>query len=130
MVDRRPRANVYSRCAIGLSRDELRWKNSGPYGKCRRQSLSLALDELAFVKQHTGGQMTMRQRTSGYSMEDHRYDGDADPSANPIPTDGLLFKLAVCIGSLSDRLFGGAVPESDPVESPDPDYALDWYCGI
>ncbi len=65
-------------------------------------------------------------------MEDHSYDGDADPSANPtpIPTDGLLFKLAVCIGGLYDRLFGGTVRDSDPVESEDHDYLLDWYCGI
>ncbi|MCH8279720.1 MAG: hypothetical protein J4N84_12680 [Chloroflexi bacterium] len=61
-------------------------------------------------------------------MEDHSYDGDADPSANPIPTDGLLFKLAVCIGGLSDRLFGGVVPDSDAVESPDPNHATDWGC--
>ena len=65
-------------------------------------------------------------------MGDHSYDGDADPSANPtpIPTDGLLFKLAVCIGGLYVRLFGSPVADSDPVESPDTVYPFEEYCGI
>ena len=76
--------------------------------------------------------LSSTQRTSDYSVGDHSYDADADPSANPtpIPTDGLWFKLAVWIGGLYDRLFGGAVPDSDPVESPDPGYPFDWSCGI
>ena len=65
-------------------------------------------------------------------MKDHYYDGDSGPSANPtpIPTDGLLFKLAVCIRGLYVWLFGSPVADSDPVESPDPVYPFDSYCGI
>ena len=90
------------------------------------------MDEPAFVKQHTDRQITMLQRTSDYSVRDHSYDASADPPANPtlIATDGLWFKLAVWIGGLYDRLFGGAVPDSDPVESPGPDYPFFWSCGI
>ena len=65
-------------------------------------------------------------------MEDHSYDGDADPPANPtpIPRDGLLFMLAVYIGGLFDRLFWGTGPDGDPIESPMPDYPFDGYCGL
>ena len=74
----------------------------------------------------------MYQKTSSYSAGDHSHDGDADASINPtpVPTDGLLFKLAVCMGGLYDRLLGGIVPDSDPIESPDPDDLSGWYCGI
>ena len=96
-----------------------------------------ALDESAFVKQRRDRLMTMHQRmsgysTSGYSIEDHSCDGEAERSTNPtpIPTDGLLFKLAVCIGGVSDRLFGCTGPDCDPIGPAKTDYPLDGYCGF
>jgi len=109
MVDRHPRASIYCHRAIGLGRDELKWEPLVHMGNYDGNRYGLALDSPAFVKQYTDGQMTMHHRTPGYFTGDHSFDGDADPSAipSPIPTDGLLFKLAVCIGGLNERLFGG-----------------------
>lgn len=130
MVDRHPQAGIYSHRAIGLGRDELNGKFWFIWGNFDGIRYVLGLDESPFVKQHTGRLMPMQHRTSVYSTEDHSYDGDADPSDNPIPTDGLLFMLAVCIGGLYDRLFGGTVPDGDTVEPPEPDYPFGGYCGI
>ena len=76
--------------------------------------------------------MTTHQQRLGDSMRDESYDEGADrsESPSPIPTDGLLFKLAECISGLAVRWFGSVEPDSDPVVSPEPDYPLGWYCGI
>ena len=132
LVDRLPQADIYSRCAVGLGQYELKWGTLVYMVNVDEIRYGPALNELAFVTQRADRSMTMHQRTSGYSMEDYSYAGDADPSVNPtpIPTDGLLFKLAVCVGALYDRMFGGIMPDSDPIESPDPDFPFAGYCGI
>ncbi len=65
-------------------------------------------------------------------MKDESYDRGADRSDGgiPIPSDGLLFKLAVYIASLSVRWFGSVEPDTDPVESPDPVYPFNGYLGF
>lgn len=48
----------------------------------------------------------------------------------PVPTDGLLFKLATYISALFDRAFGTTVYDLDSVEGADSGYPICGPCCI
>ena len=72
---------------------------------------------------------TMDRKKTDNRDQSLSYPRDANSCADLL-RDGLLFKLAVKIATLNQRIFGSSVTECKSSHSLDSDHSLGGYCGL